>query len=293
MKLKYNILTLLLATAFTACTTDIELDLKGAAPELVVEGVITTDTLAHFISLKKTADYFSNNAAESISGATVTIDDGQTTITLVEEELKKGIYQTPVNYFGVVGRTYTLTIDKVDVNNDGVIESYTASCPIVSAIHIDSIAVVKANLFNSEMWAVKAWIQDPADETNRYLIRNYRNDKLVSDSIPEWGVTDDEFFDGKYLRAETFSFFSSTKNDEKLQNGDKVTLEVCAITKEYMAFIEEVQIEYRGRNPLFGGQPANIRTNIKQVLPVNGKNCAHGYFAAYSVSWTKTVYDGE
>jgi len=293
MKLKYNIIALLLVTLLTACTTDIELNLKGAAPELVVEGTITTDTLAHNISLKKTADYFSNNAAEVISGANVTLCDGLNTITLAETDLKKGNYQTPVNYFGVVGRTYTLTIDNVDVNGDGVIERYTASCPIGTKVPIDSIDVKKARLFQSDMWALKAWLQDPVDETNYYLVRNYLNDKLVSDSIPEWGVTEDEMFNGKYLNEETMMFFSSTKTDEKLVKGDKVTLEGCSITKDYMAYIQEVQIEDRGRNPLFGGQPANIRTNIKQVLPVDGKNSPHGYFAAYSVSWVETVYDGE
>jgi len=293
MKLKYNIIALLLASLLTACTTDMELNLKGAAPELVVEGTITTDTLAHNVSLKKTADYFSNNAAEVISGATVTLSDGLTTITLAEVELKKGNYQTPANYFGVVGRTYTLTIDNVDVNGDGLIERYTASCPIATKVPVDSIDGKKARLFQSDMWAIKAWVQDPEDETNHYLVRNYKNDKLVSDSIPEWGVTDDEFYNGKYLKDETIMYFSSTKEDEKLVKGDKVTLEWCSITKDYQAYIQEVQEEFRGRNPLFGGQPANIRTNIKQLLPVDGKNSAHGYFAAYSVSWAETVYDGE
>ena len=292
MKMNKILAGLILATLFSSCTTDITLNLNGATPELVVEGVITTDTMAHSIHLKKTSHYFSNVPAEAISGATVTLSDGLTTITLLEAELKKGFYQTPSNYYGIEGRTYTLIIDNVDVNGDGVNERYSASCPIARVIPIDSIEVKKERLFQNDMWAVKAWFQDPAGESNYYLVRNYKNDISVSDSIQEWGITDNEFFKGKYLIGETMMYFSSTKKDEKLQTGDKVTLELCSITKDYMGYIQEAQDEFRGRNPLFGGQPANIRTNIKQLLPLKGKAIPHGYFAAYSVFRSNTIYNG-
>jgi len=292
MKIKKILAGLFLATLFSGCTTDITLNLNDTTPELVVEGVITTDTMAHSIHLKKTSHYFSNLPAEAISGATVTLSDGLTTITLLEAELKKGFYQTPSNYYGIEGRTYTLIIDNVDVNGDGVNERYSASCPISRLIPIDSIGVKKERLFQNDMWAVKAWFQDPAGESNYYLVRNYKNDISVSDSIQEWGITDNEFFKGKYLIGETMMYFSSTKKDEKLQTGDKVTLELCSITKDYMGYIQEAQDEFRGRNPLFGGQPANIRTNIKQLLPLKGKAIPHGYFAAYSVFRSNTIYNG-
>ena len=292
MKLTYILAGLILATLFTGCTTDITLDLKGATPELVVEGTITTDTMAHIISLKKTSTYFSNLPAQSVSGATVTLSDGLNSIILAEGESKKGEYLTPANYFGVVGRTYTLTIDNVDVNADGVKEQYTASCSMNTQIPIDSIKVMKERLFQQDMWAVKAWFQDPAGENNYYLIRNYRNDISVSDSIQEWGVTDDVFFNGKYILGETMIYYAAQKESEKLKLGDKATLELCAITKDYMEYIGEAQEEYMGRNPLFGGQPANIRTNIKQLLPVNSKTKPHGYFAAYPVSRASLIYNG-
>lgn len=292
MKLTFNIIVVLVAMIFTACTTDITLDLKSTMPELVVEGVITSDTLAHVIQLKKTANYFSNLPTEMISGATVTLNDGLKIIILTEDSLQKGIYQTPANYYGVAGRTYTLTIDNVDMNGDGIKEQYSASCPMNAVAHIDSLAVKKEILFQVNMWAVKVWLQDPAGESNYYLIKTYRNNKLTTDSIQKWRVTNDEFFNGKYLKGETMFYFSNRRKNEKLQAGDLIMLKLGGITKDYMEYIQEAQTEFRGRNPLFGGQPANIRTNIKQVLPLNEKNNVHGYFAAYSVAWAKTVYDG-
>lgn len=292
MKFSYNILVLLVASLFTACTTDININLDGASPELVVDGAITTDTMAHSIVLKRTANYFSNQAAEGVSGAVVTLSDGQTNVTLTEANASKGIYQTPANYFGVAGRTYTLTIGNVDVNGDGVKEQYTASCPLNPVTHIDSISVKKEHIFQKDMWTLKASMQEPGNETNYYMMRSYKNDKAVSDSIQEWGIMSDNLTNGKYMIRETLMYFSNDKKDEKLQQGDKITLELCGITKDYLYFIKEAQDEFWGRNPLFGGQPSNIRTNIKQVIPANGKASPHGYFAAYSVNRATTIYDG-
>jgi len=293
MKLKYNILALLSATLFTACTTDLTLDLKGTTPELVVEGTMTTDAMAHSVSLKKTSNYFANAAADMVSGAVVTLSDGQNTITLAEDAVKKGIYLTPADYAGVVGRTYTLTIDNVDVNADGVKERYTASCRLNAVAHIDSVDVKKEYIYQKNMHVAKVWMQDAVNEKNYYLIRGYKNGKCVTDSIHEWGSTSDEFFNGKYLIAESFMYFTDSKIDENIQQGDTVTVEVCGTTKDYMEYIQQAQDEFWGRNPLFGGQPANISTNIKQVLPANSKTSPHGYFAAYSVSWKKAVYQGK
>lgn len=286
-------MAILIAISITACTTDITIDLDKATPELVVEATITTDTLAHSVRLTKTGNYFSNKSAEPISGAVVTLNDGKNTITLLENASRKGIYQTPPSYFGIVGRTYTLLINNLDVNADGVKETYSATSSIGSTIHIDSTDVVKNRLFQRDMWAIKVWVQDPIGESNYYVIRNHRNDKCTSDSIQEWQITNDEFFDGIYMKNETFNYFSSQKEDEKLQVGDKIALELCSVSKEYMEFVQQSQEEFWGRNPLFGGQPANIRTNIKQIIPANNKTSAHGFFATYSATWGRTVYSGK
>ncbi len=291
MKLKYFVFSILAVILLNACTTELDLKLDGTSPVLVVDGAITSDVKTHTIYLKKTADYFSNKQSEGISGALVTVNDGQQTITLTEDSNIKGAYHTPVNYHGTAGRNYTLNIENLDVNGDGVLEKYTASCYMNSVPTVDSIKVSKVRLFGNDMWALKESMQDPENQLNYYLMRNYRNDICVSDSINEWGITPDEFFNGVYLIDETFMYFSSTKKDEILQTGDKITLELCGITRDYMFFINEMREEFQGRNPLFGGQPANVRTNIKQIEPTSKRSTPCGYFAVYSVNWTSIIYD--
>jgi hypothetical protein len=291
--MRYNIILFAVIAAailLNACTTDINLHLDSVAPQLVVDGTVTTDTMAHTVWLKKTSPYFSNAAAQPVSGAKVTLSDGNTTITLAEDSSNPGAYKTPAGYYGVAGRTYSIDISNVDIDADGTTEEYTASSTINKAPPVEKIDVVASRLFSRDVWEVKLWMQDDPAVANYYLARIYRNSVCVSDSINEWGITDDEFFNGVYLKNETIMFFSSEKKDEQLESGDAVMLELCGITQDYMNFISEVKEEYRGRNPLFGGQPANIRTNVVQLRPNGVPNAAHGYFAAYSVTRSRTIY---
>jgi hypothetical protein len=290
MQLKYYISAIVAALILVACTTDIDIKLDGVKPALVVDGCVTTDTVAHTVYLKKTSDYFSNKAAAVVSGAKVTLNDGIATVTLTEDPSVKGAYKTPSDYYGVVGRTYTLTITDVDVDGDGTTETYTATSQIARRPLLEKISVEKSHIFSEDMWAVKIWMQEPATEKNYYMGRLYRNNVCVSDSIQEWGVTNDEFFSGTYLNGTTYMYFSSEKKDEILQSGDLITLEMSGITEDYKDFVDEASTEFWGRNPLFGGQPSNIRTNVKLVSPSGTSTTPHGYFAAYSTIRSSTVY---
>ena len=76
---------LLSAMAFTACTTDFDVHLDSMPPVLVVDAVVTTDTTTHYVYLKTTGSYFSSQPADVVSGAIVTLDDGQHVISVSDE----------------------------------------------------------------------------------------------------------------------------------------------------------------------------------------------------------------
>jgi len=290
MQIQKYMIASVAALMLAGCTKDIDIKLGTVAPELVVEGVVNTDTTSQVVYLKKTAYYFSNQPAEVVSGATVTLSDGTSTIALVEDNAKKGAYKTPSGYFGVVGRTYTLHISNIDINSDGVKEEYEASSTIPTKFKIDKIDVTKKKEFGSDVWMVNVWMQDPPVERNFYLVKVSRNDVCVTDSIQEWGTAGDDIFNGFYLEGQQMASLSSDKPDEVLHNGDKVTIEVSDVPEDYMNYINDVITEYWGRNPLFGGQPANIRTNIRQILPQGTAQPAHGYFTAYSTTRKDMIY---
>jgi hypothetical protein len=274
-----------------ACTTNFDVTLDSMSPELVVDGIVTTDTTTHFVYLKKTGTYFSDQPAEVVSGATVTLDDGQCTIALEENMAKRGTYHTPANYYGVVGRTYTLTIANVDINNDGEKETYTASSTINAVPSVEKIEVDKEIVFYENVWVVNVWMHDPASVSNYYLAKAFKNNVCLSDTITEWHVMSDYKINGVDLRKKTIMYLPSTIKSEKIYRGDKVGLELCGISKDYYGFIREIKQESGVRNPLFGGQPANVRTNVKQILPLHATGNPGGYFAAYSISRAQTVYN--
>ena len=109
--MKYSAFIILFVLFITSCTEKIDIDLDTTYQRFIVEGTITTDTMIHGVKLSKSIDYYNNEQPPTISNAIVTIDDGFNEITLEENKLNPGYYETDENYFGVVGRTYKLEIE--------------------------------------------------------------------------------------------------------------------------------------------------------------------------------------
>ncbi|MEZ5196666.1 MAG: DUF4249 family protein [Bacteroidales bacterium] len=101
----------------SGCTEKIDIDVGSTYTRFVVDGVITTDTMKHYVKLSKSIDYYDPIDVPGVSNAQVTIYDGFTTETLVENENEPGLYETNPNYFGVPGRTYELTIELLEAVN--------------------------------------------------------------------------------------------------------------------------------------------------------------------------------
>ncbi len=277
-------------TLVLSCTEIIDINLDSMEPELIVEGAISNDTTSHLIILRKTADYFTDQDAERISGAEVILSDGYSTVPLTESKKKAGYYLTPATYAGVVNRTYTLTIKNVDINNDGLKETYTASCRLNPVAKPDSFTFEKKKIYNQEAYSIQVYLQDPPEEKNYYLIRLWKNNVSIM-PISKWIITDDDFFNPEYLTNNLrFNFFPTFIPRDCITDSDRVKIEVCGITKEYMNFVKEAIDAYRSNNPVFGSQPANISTNIRRIEPGKDTCYARGFFAAYAVGSKEMVY---
>ncbi|MCK5463086.1 MAG: DUF4249 family protein, partial [Bacteroidales bacterium] len=139
--LKTIILIFAISISLWNCTERIDLELDSTYTRLVVEGFITNDTAAHWVRLSETSDYFHNETAPAVTGAEVTIDDGEQVHRLTESDTAKGWYLTSPDYHGIPGRTYTLIIRNVDIDNDGEVEEYTAASMMKPVNPIDSIKI--------------------------------------------------------------------------------------------------------------------------------------------------------
>lgn len=284
---KTHIITIFILSFIAAgCTETIDnIQLGSTRPRLVVEGYISTDTTRHMVKLSKMGDALKKDPIQVVSNASITISDGTTTFGLTEDQTKKGTYFTAPNVFGVAGRTYTLRIKNVDVNNDLVMEAYTAQSLLKRLNPIDSLHLVY-NSSNPQFkgWSVNLYTMDPGSGRNFYLIKVLKNNRLLTDSIFKYSIADNNGFEGKYYDGFPAYNLRDERDDEKLKHGDTITLEMYGITEDYYSFIYSYITDYYPKVPIFSGPSANIPANIKPI------DDAVGIFAAYSIKRKSIIY---
>lgn len=276
-KLCCILLSILPLLVILSCTERIDIRLDESNVRLVVDGAITTETKVHSITLSKTTSYFYSEKPPYVTGASVTVTSGTRTSNLTEAA--PGVYQTDATFAGRSGRSYILNIKLADPI--GGYTDYSATSSIPESVKLDSIELVFHPDWSEEgFWEVRSFFQDlPTSDYYRILI--YKNGMIFSDTLDEWFVTDDRFFNGGYLQGASVAFFDQGEENERLGSGDEITVELNVITKEYAGFIWDAQSELWGSNPLFSGPPANVRGNLN--------NGAIGFFATYALSRASAI----
>ena len=278
MKYIKSLITILLISALAvSCTEKIDIKLDSSFVRLVVDGSISTDTIAQTVLLSTTSSYYYNQSSPKVTGATVSITDGTLTFNL--KETSPGVYNTEPSVHGINGHTYTLNIKLA--SPIGGFSDYTASSKLNQVTKLDSISL----LFHPEwskngIWEVKCYVLEPPTvDFYRFMIS--RNSQMLTDSLSEWFVTDDKLLNGNYTNGIGIGFLDQGSPDQGLKEGDIITVTVNGIGKGYFDFVTDAQVELRGSNPLFSGPPANVKGNIS--------NGAIGYFAAYSVTRSSAI----
>ena len=267
-----------IATAITlislcaSCVEDIDLDLSSTEQRLVVEAFITTDTTYQQVKLTLSGDYFDNQPMPAVSKAKVTISTDDQIVELVESEITPGVYVTPTEFYGRNGKTYHLSINNVDINKDGVQETYTADSYLPRVLYGDSIALDYNNTW--KVWQILLFAKDPQDEINFYMFRALLNDQLLTETLSSTEIADDEFFDGNDING--VWVYGWDNDDDRMVTRDKVTLEMCTINEVFFEYLAALDEETEAKNPLFSGAPANVPGNIS--------NNALGIFTTYGVS---------
>ncbi len=275
-----HILGMIILTMFVfSCTerVDINVDQQKFA-RLVVEGEFSTDTAVHKVRLAKTEDYFSNLEPSPVSDAQVTIFNDEELYELTETPPNSGIYLTAPDVYGTIGRDYTLRI-QLEEEIGGNTE-YTATSHIYPINKLDSIGLKYYDNWSDEgFWEVKCYVLDPPTE-DYYMFHIYRNGELVNDTIDQVFVVDDILYNGNYTNGIGVGYFDQSRDNERLEPGDRVTLRVARITEEYTDFLWQLQEQVSYQSPLFSGPPANVEGNIS--------GGAFGAFGAYSSSYAST-----
>lgn len=278
---------LLAGMLFTSCEDVIEVDLQEGNLNLVgVEASITTQD-EPTVFLYRTIRVDEDQAYPGISGATVTIMDDATPsnqITLVEDEIKKGLYHVPqnVDYLGVAGREYTLTIRTGEV-------TLTAKDKLNAVEPIDSIQVVPSMRGDKRFLGIFTYGQEPKGVGNYYKWDIFVNDTLLY-KTEHMAIASDEFVDGNYInKLEIFTdFYDVKKPEDRLLNlYDTIQVKQSAISEFAYNYYFQM-INQGSTGSLFSVPPANIKSNFTST---DGKPVLGLFVARDIVASNKVVID--
>lgn len=263
-----------------SCTEEIDVTLDSTYTRLVVDGSIANDSAKYQVSLSQSADYFLNEPAPRVTGATVRISDGSYLFDLHETSPGlSGIYETDSSFRALTGKFYTLLIDLKEPIAEK--SDYQASCLLNPVTNLDSVSALFHPDWGPEgVWTIKLWAQEPGDEVNYYMFNLYRNGKLLTDTITKKVVSDDKYINGSYMNGVDVMYLNHAHKWETIYPGDTIVLQMSGISEAYFNFINQVQ--QAGYNiPFFTGPPANVTGNISDG--------GIGFFAAFSNTYARNI----
>ncbi|HSD15405.1 MAG TPA: DUF4249 domain-containing protein [Flavobacterium sp.] len=261
MKNLLYITLLLLVFSFVSCEDTVDVPLDTAEPKLVIDASIKWQKGSvgneQKIKLTTTTNYY-NATVPKVSGATVFVTNSANVVFTFTEIPDTGEYIC-TDFVPVINETYTLT-----VIHDGV--TYKATDKLYATPEIDSVEQTTVPGFDGDIIQVKFYYQDNGAEDNFYLIGAKNSTKV----FPEYGVIDDEFFQGNQM----FGFYT----DENLKAGDKLDFGLQGISERYANYMDKlISISgNQGGNP-FATPPATLRGNI--VNQNNQDDFPFGYFS--------------
>ena len=82
---------------------------------LIVDGILTNEFKNQTVNLSLSVSGL-NDSPEAVSGAEVSVSDGNVTYYFFEDTITSGIYVSDVRFTGVINKTYTLNIEYNEKN---------------------------------------------------------------------------------------------------------------------------------------------------------------------------------
>ncbi|MCL2074356.1 MAG: DUF4249 domain-containing protein [Marinilabiliaceae bacterium] len=269
-----------------SCTERIDINTRNAAPRLSVFGYLTNQPGVHTIKITYTAGYFTTEAPIGISNAIVSIFDGDNHYILAENPDTAGVYYTDSLFFAIEGKTYTLDIS-LDFNRDGTNEQYRATALMPFATRVDSV-ILSPSQFLPDHPNLLLYGMVPQIQKN-YLALYLQKNSEESTIFDYFLILTDSYFesgDSGIINGYEFPCFIR----DGIQKGDTISFTVKSFSEDFSTFISHARSEVGGSNPIFGGPPADVRTNIF-AIDNNNTTPIVGYFGAFPQDGKSTISD--
>ena len=269
-------LLIIVLPLFTACEKVIELDLDTQEKELVIDAHIDwekgTTGQEQTIQLSYTQPYYSQEAPEGASGATVLVADNQGNIFPFVEHIA-GTYKN-LSFTPTLGRRYALI-----VQHQG--KEYVASDILkeVPQLTEDNITQSNDGGFTRDQIMLTLRFDANPNERNNFVLRI----KASSDGVTRiYGFNDRYFPDGRFSSK---ILSRSNKEEEKFKPGDTVEITLFRVSETYMNYIRVLSNNASNNAGLFS-IPNRVRGNI-----VNRANPQENPLGAFRVAqYAKIIY---
>lgn len=245
-------ITIFITSFFVSCEEVIDISLNSTNPKVVIEADLDDLSTNQVIKLSRTVDFNLEVPNQPIYDAAVSVLDDRGRL-YVFQHAGAGRYERN-NFELREGRTYMLTVEV-----DG--EVYESSAKMANYVNIDSIGVLKDDIFNETYYSVNLKFNDPINVNNYYKYSVSVNESPFKFS----NVFSDKFNDGLFVSHQITDLVNP------YEIGDTVVIKRSSVTREVFNFWSEFQMTNPG-----SAAPSNPTSNIS--------NGALGYF---SVSSTK------
>ncbi len=298
-KLCLRFCLLLLVFLLSSCEQDLNVEINTNDKRLLVDGEFTNDTAVHSTRLWCSGSLITGRPQTIVSGAKIYITDGIHTFEYVENKDTLGLYQTAGNVGGIGGHTYTISITNLDIENDGKMDSFTATSLMPVPVLFDSL-VSKRGLNGDGNMAVnnyayyKLYYNGPDYVYKSELLNNDDNGTTITDRLGTGVIIRDqnEYKGPKVLNPGSFIYYWSYLSiNSTVVKGDIISFICYNFTTEQFDFLKEFDNNTTNSNQFNNDNiydqlkiPTNLPTNIEPA------DKAAGYFFVYSVSKISKVF---
>lgn len=307
----YKYIPVILIGLVLSCISPLDLKIEEEDKLLVVEGYITTLPGPYFIRLTTSAKYGSvfEGQIKPEPGADIWIRDELGNITdLIDTDF--GNYETPPNFRGEVGKTYTLNIRTARGEEYASLPETILPVPQVDSLYytFKELPTTDEVEYNAGVEVFSVW-QDPPDESNFYLWRNsgtYNVETFpenyqtpggenppmaapkgccrvcwVNERNADYGINiyNDINTNGS-VNSQLAAFIED--DGKRFMSKYRISIQQFSLSKEAYQFLNLLRSQKSINGDIFDPPPATIRGNIINLEDPNSN--VIGYFYASDVS---------
>ena len=245
--------TIFIFLIFISCEKEVPWTFEPNGNHIVVDGILTNMKKSHIIKIFKSVTKL-NEMPEPVSGAFVTIYNGDTVHILTELPEKSGIYRTNINYRAVLNKTYRLQI-----LYEG--ERYAATARMVPVIPFNKLSY-KYNSNNNNMYYIDS-------VANSFSSRESAMYEIFIDWSHLPAYANVPFSEKRAVvyyytlrNIDVSQVFAPEKETVYFPAGARILERKFSLAPQHAEYIRSMLSETEWRGGFFDVTQANVRTNI-------------------------------